>query len=36
VVDDETVSLANDEALEEMGKALGCPKEFVPVELGGQ
>lgn len=34
-VDDETLHEASDKSLEEAAKALGCPKEFVPVEMGG-
>jgi hypothetical protein len=35
VVEDDTLHDASDESLEEAAKALGCPKEFVPVEMGG-
>ncbi|KAE8352397.1 hypothetical protein BDV28DRAFT_149064 [Aspergillus coremiiformis] len=35
VVDDETVVLADDAALEEIGKALDSPKASVHVQLGG-
>ncbi|PYI09578.1 NAD(P)-binding protein [Aspergillus sclerotiicarbonarius CBS 121057] len=35
VVDDATVVDADDAALELMGEALGRPKDFVPVEMGG-
>jgi hypothetical protein len=35
VVADDTVHDASAESLEEAAKALGCPKEFVPVEMGG-
>ncbi|KAF7594742.1 hypothetical protein BBP40_008449 [Aspergillus hancockii] len=35
IVEDETVALADDAALEAMGKGLDRSKEFVPVELGG-
>ncbi|KAA8647976.1 hypothetical protein EYZ11_005655 [Aspergillus tanneri] len=35
MVDSDIVSRADDAALEKMGKALNCPKEFVPVEIGG-
>jgi hypothetical protein len=35
VVEDDTLHEANVESLEEAAKALGCPKEFVPVEMGG-
>jgi hypothetical protein len=35
VVEDDTLHEASVESLEEAGKALGCPKEFVPVEMGG-
>jgi hypothetical protein len=36
VVDDEVVKKADDAALEKMGHALHCPKEFVAVQLGGK
>ncbi|KAI1076181.1 hypothetical protein F5B20DRAFT_557033 [Whalleya microplaca] len=36
VVAEDSVILANEENLETMGKALGCPKEFVGVMLGGK
>ena len=36
VVDDATVVDADDEALERIGEALGRPKDFVPVEMGGR
>ena len=35
VVDDDTLHNVSDASLEEAAKALGCPKEFVPVEMGG-
>ncbi|KAJ4366179.1 hypothetical protein N0V83_007814 [Neocucurbitaria cava] len=35
VVDNEVVKEADDVILAEMGEALGCPKEFVAVQLGG-
>lgn len=35
VVQDDTLHDANSESLEEAAKVLGCPKEFVPVEMGG-
>ena len=35
IVQDDTLHDANSESLEEAAKALGCPKEFVPVEMGG-
>lgn len=35
VIDTDTVSLVDDAALEKMGYALGCPKEMVPLFLGG-
>jgi hypothetical protein len=35
VVEDDTLYDASSEALEGAAKALGCPKEFVPVEMGG-
>lgn len=34
-VDDDSVHEASNESLEEASKALECPKEFVPVEMGG-
>lgn len=34
-VEDDTLHEASNESLEEAAKALGCPKEFVPVEMGG-
>ncbi|KAJ5682853.1 hypothetical protein N7462_006018 [Penicillium macrosclerotiorum] len=36
VVDKEEVDLVNDQALEQMGVALGCPKDMVPLFLGGK
>lgn len=36
VIADEIVDLANDTVLEKMGEALGSPKEFVRVQLGGK
>lgn len=36
VIDDATVELADDSTLEKMGEALGSPKEFVRVQLGGK
>lgn len=36
VIHTETVDLASEQALEGMGQALGCPKEMVPLFLGGQ
>lgn len=36
VVDSEDVVLADDQALGEVGAALGCPKEMVPLFLGGE
>ncbi|KAI0137779.1 NAD(P)-binding protein [Hypoxylon sp. NC0597] len=36
IVSDSSVILANDQILGEMGAALGCPKEFVPLQLGGK
>ncbi|RDK45910.1 NAD(P)-binding protein [Aspergillus phoenicis ATCC 13157] len=35
VIEDATVADANDAVLEKIGEALGRPKDFVPVELGG-
>ncbi|RAK95356.1 NAD(P)-binding protein [Aspergillus ibericus CBS 121593] len=35
LVDDATVVDADEEALERIGEALGRPKDFVPVEMGG-
>ena len=35
VVDDDNIHRSSDESLEVAAKALGCPKEFVPVEMGG-
>lgn len=35
VINTDTVSLVDDAALEKMGGALGCPKEMVPLFLGG-
>jgi hypothetical protein len=35
VVQDDTLHSASADSLEEAAKALGCPKEFVPVEMGG-
>ncbi|RYP01227.1 hypothetical protein DL764_006265 [Monosporascus ibericus] len=36
VVTDDSVVLADDEALEKMASALGVPKDFVPLSLGGR
>jgi hypothetical protein len=36
VVDNENVELADNDALERMGAALGCPKDMVPLFLGGK
>lgn len=36
LVADAKVEQATDETLEKMGAALGCPKELVPLQLGGQ
>jgi acetyl-CoA acetyltransferase len=36
VVDDETVRIADDDILGKMGEALRCPKEMVPLQLGGR
>lgn len=35
VVADDAIHDASAESLEATAKALGCPKEFVPVEMGG-
>lgn len=35
VIDDETVIPATDQALKEMATGLGCPKEYVALQLGG-
>lgn len=35
VVDDESVTRATDEQQAEMAAALDCPKEMVPLQLGG-
>jgi hypothetical protein len=35
-VDNDSVKDADGKALEEMGKALGCPKEFVSLQLSGR
>ena len=35
VIDDASVTQADDEALGCMGEALGCDSSFVPVQLGG-
>lgn len=34
-IDDDEVHEADDGALQKMGDALECPKDFVPVQLGG-
>jgi hypothetical protein len=36
VIETDKVDLADDPAQEEMGKALGCPKDMVPLFLGGK
>ena len=36
VVEDAAVSEVSGEALEQMAQALCCPKEFVPVQMGGK
>lgn len=36
VIDNTSVVLADDPALERMGQALGCPKEFVRWQMGGK
>ena len=35
IIADATVEPATEKALTEMGAALGCPKEIVPLQLGG-
>ena len=35
VEDDEVKPATTDEVLGKMGEALGCPKELVPLQLGG-
>lgn len=35
LVDDQEVHLANQDDLAKMGEALGCPADFVPVQVGG-
>ena len=34
-VDDDSIHRPSDESMEAAAKALGCPKEFVPVEMAG-
>jgi hypothetical protein len=34
-VDDDVLHESNNDSMEAAAKALGCPKEFVPVEMGG-
>lgn len=36
VVDDKRVEPATEKALSDMGAALSCPKEIVPLQLGGK
>ncbi|KAJ5625121.1 hypothetical protein N7510_001430 [Penicillium lagena] len=36
IIDTESVEVADDAALQQMGEALGCPKEMVPLFLGGE
>lgn len=36
IVDDSSITTADDEILEKMGAALGCPKEIVKVQLSGR
>lgn len=36
VIGDGTVEPATDKVLNDMGVALGCPKELVPMQLGGK
>lgn len=35
LIDHDSVTQASDQALKEMAIALGCPKEFVALQLGG-
>lgn len=35
-IGDNTVVPANDSILEQLGEALGCPAQFVPVQIGGR
>ncbi|KIW41151.1 uncharacterized protein PV06_06734 [Exophiala oligosperma] len=35
IISDATVQRASDETMADMGAALGCPKEIVPLQLGG-
>lgn len=35
IVDDDKVHEVSNETLDEAAKALGCPKEVVPVQMGG-
>lgn len=35
IIGDDSVVPANRSILEQMGEALGCPPEFVPVQMGG-
>lgn len=35
IVGDDSVVPANPQILEQIGEALGCPPEFVPVQIGG-
>lgn len=35
-IGDNTVVPANDSILEQIGEALGCPAQFVPVQIGGR
>lgn len=36
IIGDDSVVPANDSILEQIGEALGCPPQFVPVQIGGQ
>lgn len=36
IVGDDSVVPANRQILEQIGEALGCPPEFVPVQIGGK
>lgn len=35
IIGDDSVVPANDSILEQMGEALSCPPQFVPVQIGG-
>lgn len=36
IIGDDSVVPANNSILEQMGEALGCPPQFVPVQIGGR